>query len=600
MGNCFSSKPSEKEKDFDTLGNMNYRKNISYNNHNNHRPSTNNILLFNNVNQNNSTNNNLMKQKYSRQNSSNFNGSESTTTTTTTANYNTEDQTSSNISRSTGSNSVSLSGTSSTNSNNFVNISKAKNAYVALYDYDARTNQDLSFKKGDILYINDDDKEPNGWWLAKFKTMNHMNKEVVSTGYIPSQYVAKYGSLESQPWYFGQTKRMEAEKLIMLDHNKNGSFLIRVSDGNNHAYSLSVRDHDSVKHYRIRLSEEGQFYITKRVPFNSLTELVDYYSKKPDGLWVQLMQPCIKVDVPITKGLTHSFMKDFEVDRKLFNLERKIGQGQFGDVWQGRFVFNKMKVAIKTLKEGMNPSDFKAEAALMKNISHPKLIQLYGLCTTEEPIYIITELMVNGSLLDYLQTPIGKRLQIDTLIYIASQIADGMAYLESRNYIHRDLAARNVLVGENNEVKVADFGLARVVKDMNNFYAAREGTKFPIKWTAPEAAIYNKFSVKSDVWSFGIVLTEIVTYGRTPYPSMSNQEVLQQVSHGYRMPKPLNCPDRLHQIMMSCWKQEAETRPTFETLKYKLEAFFEEDDHRQYRDTHNSNQSSSNIHNNIT
>jgi fyn-related kinase len=592
MGNCFSSKPSEKEKDFDTLGNMNYRKNLSYNN--NHRPSANNIMLFNNHN-NSNNNNNLMKQKYPRQNSSNFNGSESTTTTTTTANYNIEDQTSSNISRSTGSNSVSLSGTSSTNSNNFVNISKAKNAYVALYDYDARTNQDLSFKKGDILYINDEDKEPNGWWLAKFKTTNHLNKEVVSTGYIPSQYVAKYGSLESQPWYFGQTKRMEAEKLIMLDHNKNGSFLIRVSDGNNHAYSLSVRDHDSVKHYRIRLSEDSQFYITKRVPFNSLVELVDYYSKKPDGLWVQLMQPCIKVDVPITKGLTHSFMKDFEVDRKLFNLERKIGQGQFGDVWQGRFVFNKMKVAIKTLKEGMNPADFKAEAALMKNISHPKLIQLYGLCTTEEPIYIITELMVNGSLLDYLQTPAGKRLQIDTLIYIAAQIADGMAYLESRNYIHRDLAARNVLVGENNEVKVADFGLARVVKDMNNFYAAREGTKFPIKWTAPEAAIYNKFSVKSDVWSFGIVLTEIVTYGRTPYPSMSNQEVLQQVSHGYRMPKPLNCPDRLHQIMMSCWKQEAENRPTFETLKYKLEAFFEEDDHRQYRDTHNSNQSSSNI-----
>lgn len=120
-----------------------------------------------------------------------------------------------------------------------------------------------------------------------------------------------------------------------------------------------------------------------------------------------------------------------------------------------------------------------------------------------------------------------------------------MAYLESRNYIHRDLAARNVLVGENNEVKVADFGLARVVKDMSqNIYAAREGTKFPIKWTAPEAAIYNKFSIKSDVWSFGIVLTEIVTYGRTPYPSMSNQEVLQQVSHNYRMPQPPQCPDR--------------------------------------------------------
>jgi fyn-related kinase len=163
-----------------------------------------------------------------------------------------------------------------------------------------------------------------------------------------------------------------------------------------------------------------------------------------------------------------------------------------------------------------------------------------------------------------------------------------MAYLESRNYIHRDLAARNVLVGENNEVKVADFGLARVVKDMRNFYEAREGTKFPIKWTAPEAAIYNKFSVKSDVWSFGIVLTEIVTFGRTPYPSMSNQEVLQEVSRGYRMPQPPGCSDRLYQIMLCCWKHEAETRPTFERLKYQLEAFFEEDDNKQYRDTHSN------------
>lgn len=126
-----------------------------------------------------------------------------------------------------------------------------------------------------------------------------------------------------------------------------------------------------------------------------------------------------------------------------------------------------------------------------------------------------------------------------------------MAYLESRNYIHRDLAARNVLVGENNEVKVADFGLARLVKDKSqNIYAAREGTKFPIKWTAPEAAIYNKFSIKSDVWSFGIVLSEIITYGRTPYPTLSNQEVLQKVSGSYRMEQPQNCPQKYPKMSM--------------------------------------------------
>lgn len=463
-----------------------------------------------------------------------------------------------------------------------------KNAYIALFDYAARTMEDLSFKKGDILYVNEQDKKSDGWWLARLRSNSNQSDDKIKCGYIPAKYVAELDSLESEPWYFGNTKRMEAEKLLMLENNQHGSYLIRISDGSNHAYSLSVRDMDSVKHYRIRRSEEdGCYFITKRVTFENLSHLVSYYSKKPDGLWVQLMKPCVKIDQPITEGLTHSFIKDFEVDRKLFHLERKIGQGQFGDVWQGVYKMNNMKVAIKTLKEGMNPSDFKAEAALMRNLSHSKLIQLYALCTTEEPIYIVTELMTNGSLLDYLQTPVGKRLQIDTQIYIASQIADGMAYLESKNYIHRDLAARNVLVGDNNEVKVADFGLARVLKDLN-IYAAREGTKFPIKWTAPEAAIFNKFSVKSDVWSFGIVLTEIVTHGRTPYPSMSNQEVLQQVSRSYRMPQPPNCPDRLYQIMLNCWKTNAEERPTFEALKYILENFLDEDESRQYRYTHNN------------
>ena len=150
-----------------------------------------------------------------------------------------------------------------------------------------------------------------------------------------------------------------------------------------------------------------------------------------------------------------------------------------------------------------------------------------------------------------------------------------MAYLEAQNYIHRDLAARNILVAENLICKVADFGLARLIDE--DTYQAQTGAKFPIKWTAPEAALYNRFTIKSDVWSFGIFLTELVTWGRIPYPGMTNPEVLAQVERGYRMPLPLNCPPRLYDIMLDCWKANEHDRPTFETLQWRLEDFFSED-----------------------
>jgi len=434
--------------------------------------------------------------------------------------------------------------------------------FVALYDYDARTDEDLSFKKGENLEILDDTQ--GDWWFAR-------SRGTKREGYIPSNYVAPVQSIEAEPWYFGKIKRIEAEKKLLQAENEHGAFLIRDSESRRNDFSLSVRDGDTVKHYRIRQLDEGGFFIARRTTFRSLQELTDHYTSDADGLCVNLRKPCIQVEKPVTAGLSHSTRDQWEIERTSLKFVRKLGHGQFGEVWEGLWN-NTTPVAIKTLKPGtMDPKDFLTEAQIMKKLRHGKLIQLYAVCTLEEPIYIITELMKNGSLLEHLQGK-GRGLKLATLIDMAAQIAAGMAYLESENYIHRDLAARNVLVADQNVVKIADFGLARLIKE--DEYEARVGARFPIKWTAPEAANYSKFSIKSDVWSFGILLTELVTYGRIPYPGMTNAEVLHQVEHGYRMPPPPSCPPALHEIMMDCWLKDPMKRPTFETLQWKLEDFF--------------------------
>jgi len=219
----------------------------------------------------------------------------------------------------------------------------------------------------------------------------------------------------------------------------------------------------------------------------------------------------------------------------------------------------------------MDADKFLEEANVMKRLKHPHVLQLKAICSREEPVWIITEHMVNGSLQDYLHKR-GNSLIRDgnmgVLITMAGQCASGMAYLESENFIHRDLAARNVLVGDNHLCKIADFGLSR-----EDIYLADVKSKFPIKWTAPEAAFYQKYTIKSDVWSFGILMYEIITLGKVPYPGMRGQEVLEKIEGGYRMPQPHGCPEDYYSIMKDCWKQEPNQRPSFETLKWQLDDF---------------------------
>ncbi|CAL8394249.1 unnamed protein product [Gadus morhua 'NCC'] len=445
-----------------------------------------------------------------------------------------------------------------------------KYVYVALFDYAARTEDDLSFNTGDKLEALD--KSAGDWWVARALTGLSVNQQ----GYIPSNYVAPVESIESEPWYFPDTKRLDAEKQLLAGGNKHGAFLIRNCESQSGELSLSVLDRGKAKHYRLRRGENGHYHVSKNRPFETLKELVQHYSLQEDGLCAKLLEPCKRMEAPQTHGL--SYQDQWEIPRSSLRLLKRLGAGQFGEVYEGLWN-NTTPVAVKTLKPGtMDSEDFLREAQIMKKLRHPKLIQLYAVCTLEAPIYIITELMSNGSLLEFLQKDNGSKLGIRDQIEVAAQVASGMAFLELQNFIHRDLAARNVLVGENNVCKVADFGLARVfIVENEDYYVAREGTKFPVKWTAPEAIHNGKFTIKSDVWSFGILLHEIITFGQMPYPNMSNLQVVSKVPTGYRMPAPPHCPKMMYAIMQDCWKAEEQDRPTFETLQWKLEGYFDQD-----------------------
>ncbi|XP_041715863.1 tyrosine-protein kinase Blk [Coregonus clupeaformis] len=431
---------------------------------------------------------------------------------------------------------------------------------MALHDFKPTTDNDLPFRKGEKLQIL---QENGDWWLARSLVTGE-------EGYIPCTYVARADTLEVEKWFFKDLSRRETERLLLAPGNKVGSFLVRESETSKGAFSLSIRDAgaeqgDVVKHYKIRSLDNGGFYISPSTSFSSLQELIKHYTRTGDGLCQRLNAPC-KSKAPMQPWA----QDEWEIPRDTLKMVRKLGAGQFGEVWMGYYK-GSQKVAVKTLKEGtMAPEAFLQEANLMKQLQHDRLVRLHAVVTME-PIYIVTEFMINGSLLDFLKTDEGKKLKLPKLIDMSAQIAEGMAYIEKKNYIHRDLRAANILVNETLHCKIADFGLARIIETE---YTAQEGAKFPIKWTAPEAINFGTFSIKSDVWSFGILLTEIVTYGRIPYPGMTNPDVIRNLDKCYRMPCPEGCPAELYDLMMTCWKERPEERPTFEHLQGTLNDFF--------------------------
>ncbi|XP_071080582.1 uncharacterized protein [Haliotis cracherodii] len=312
----------------------------------------------------------------------------------------------------------------------------------------------------------------------------------------------------------------------------------------------------------------------------------------------------------------------WELPHSCLKLGRVLGSGAFGLVLEGKVTYamlhhrgaqvprtegrDKMHatVAVKMLQEGVDGRyyrDFIKEINLMKRIgNHTNVVSMLGCCTLRQPICLVVEHMANGDLLHYLkkiryslrvhedETGHYENREVEhitplDLLSFARQIARGMEFLSGKSFVHRDLAARNILVDDNKVLKIGDFGLTRFIYD-DKIYVNRHGGKLPVKWMSVEAIFDLTFSTASDVWSFGIVLFEIVTLGGTPYPGVANRELISELSAGYRMERPDNCSTEMYRLMRDCWKSDPKKRPSFAEIGDRIDTMIAECSGQEYLD----------------
>ncbi|NWU49249.1 KSYK kinase, partial [Dromas ardeola] len=419
---------------------------------------------------------------------------------------------------------------------------------------------------------------------------------------------------EKMPWFHGRISREESEHRILIGSKNNGKFLIRERDSNG-SYALCLLNDGKVLHYRIDRDKTGKLSIPEGKRFDTLWQLVEHYSYKPDGLLRVLTIPCPQLGSEngelfllfcwagggiISRLKSYTFPKagskkvphivflgyrlsdqidalpmDTEVyespyadpdemkpknvtlDRKLLTLEEgELGSGNFGTVKKG---FYKMKkgakpVAVKILKNESNDPAIKdellREANVMQQLDNPYIVRMIGICEAEAWM-LVMEMAELGPLNKFLQK--NRHVTEKNITELVHQVSMGMKYLEENNFVHRDLAARNVLLVTQHYAKISDFGLSKALSADENYYKAQSHGKWPVKWYAPECMNFYKFSSKSDVWSFGVLMWEAFSYGQKPYKGMKGGEVAQMIERGERMERPEVCPTEVYDLMKLCW-----------------------------------------------
>ncbi|XP_078202783.1 fibroblast growth factor receptor 2 isoform X15 [Callithrix jacchus] len=359
-------------------------------------------------------------------------------------------------------------------------------------------------------------------------------------------------------------------------------------------------------------SQPAVHKLTKRIPLRRQVSAESSSSMNSNTPLVRITTRLSSTaDTPMLAGVSEYELPEdpkWEFPRDKLTLGKPLGEGCFGQVVMAEAVgIDKDKpkeavtVAVKMLKDDATEkdlSDLVSEMEMMKMIGkHKNIINLLGACTQDGPLYVIVEYASKGNLREYLRArrPPGMEYSYDInrvpeeqmtfkdLVSCTYQLARGMEYLASQKCIHRDLAARNVLVTENNVMKIADFGLAR---DINNidYYKKTTNGRLPVKWMAPEALFDRVYTHQSDVWSFGVLMWEIFTLGGSPYPGIPVEELFKLLKEGHRMDKPANCTNELYMMMRDCWHAVPSQRPTFKQLVEDLDRILTLTTNEEYLD----------------